>query len=790
LVENNYFLVAGAAALLLILWVTWIIQHGLARGTAATISRALWISPIFIAFFPQTRTVPLPKSLALKTIRVMIDDSASMQRKSGDLGGGNLSDKSQKILKAFEEECGRLSCAPKVSFLSAYDQDVERGYSPIDRVLKSWIFKAGSDPWMLISDGGDMQPAKPWSQSLDGLGQALPGQKTPRGFIVGFPGDTTENVWIESVDAAPFSFEGKPISAAVILGRTGDVTRGERVQIQAKIQDDAVVTVNAEFEPGQKDTSVQIVLPPLRRNQYLVSVHVLPTASEKILWDNEAYFNVEVMPNTVGILHLLGSPTWDGRFLRRYLKSEPKYDLISFFILRDPWDSQQVNERELSLIPFPVERLFNEELPNFRVIVLQNFTLLQFLLPEYQENLVKFVKDGGGLLFIGGERALQDVDLRNSPLKEILPFATSGGDASASSLANMMPLYSGSQPARVDHSGPWYDPDLKFQIELAQPEIEKRNLANVYDDWEALSKSLETFKWMKGIHHMENVKFRPNEFTPLLNAKTEDGKTIPFAIASYPGKGRALWFFSDSLWRLAQTGNKDIPRETYGLFMQASITWLLRQDLKKPLIISGLEFDSRREGKPAWRAKIEGPAARYYQTSDTWQLIVCGKIMDHREIQAEKIGSDSWILSGVVPVDVTTLNRCEIEIHGKNMAFGSVKATSSSPIPKFFLDKEIGDSSNKLRSLAELTGAQINDPTKNPDGQLRAWLENLMGTDGVVVPNKFHTAREFYWILDTWYFWLLLSFLPLEILIRRWDKLVSSGGRAYKRAWQKRQELS
>ena len=75
-------------------------------------------------------------------------------------------------------------------------------------------------------------------------------------------------------------------------------------------------------------------------------MRALPTPGEAALWDNTVNAQVEVMPNTVGVLHLLGSPSWDGRFLRRYLKSEPKYDLISFFILRDPWDSQQVNERE------------------------------------------------------------------------------------------------------------------------------------------------------------------------------------------------------------------------------------------------------------------------------------------------------------------------------------------------------------------------------------------------------------------------------------------------------------
>ena len=96
--------------------------------------------------------------------------------------------------------------------------------------------------------------------------------------------------------------------------------------------------------------------------------------------------------------------------------------MISFFILRDPWDIQTANEREMSLIPFPVDRLFNEELANFKVIIMQNFQMSQFLQPDYQRNLVKFVKNGGGLLFFGGPRALSAEDLVGTPLGELFPF--------------------------------------------------------------------------------------------------------------------------------------------------------------------------------------------------------------------------------------------------------------------------------------------------------------------------------------------------------------------------------
>ena len=43
-------------------------------------------------------------------------------------------------------------------------------------------------------------------------------------------------------------------------------------------------------------------------------------------------------------------------------------------------------------------------------------------LPNYQKNIVDFVKNGGGLFFLGGEKSLTREDISLSPLAEILPF--------------------------------------------------------------------------------------------------------------------------------------------------------------------------------------------------------------------------------------------------------------------------------------------------------------------------------------------------------------------------------
>ncbi|MEZ4741755.1 MAG: hypothetical protein R3B45_04805 [Bdellovibrionota bacterium] len=755
------------------IWLFWSKRYGKLRGTLAIISRLLWIFPIFLGLFPKNVSEKLPPSVEIQPIHILVDDSNSMKMQSG--GEEKYAQRIQNRLMHIRDECRRLGCIPEITYLSTIDASTRSGFTPLSTVLERWFAKVDLDPWILFSDGGDSQPTKNWGEYLSHLGSKGDSKhqdySSKRGLIVAFRQKDDFNIWLDHLETVPFSFESKSFSNSVTVMRS-DSHGQQRIQLQLYVGSKALATTNAEFDDGQNQAVVSLSIPPLARGQHLVTIKALPNANEKTLWDNELNFSLEVLPNTLGILHLLGRPSWDGRFFRRYLKSEPKYDLISFFILRDPWDSQQVDERELSLIPFPVERLFNEELPNFRVIVLQNFTLRQFLLPQYQENLVKFVKEGGGLLFLGGERSLQDMDLRNSPLREILPFRLNSDNlASDSGEGFFPPFIEGEAKQKRSAFSPWYDENFKYSIRLAKPSIHQRQLATVFDDWEALEESLASFDGMQGIHHMENVEFIPKLYTPLLNAVDSSGKSIPLAVASYPGKGRAVWIFTDSIYKLALTQNEKVPRQVYNQFMQSAMTWLLRQDLNKPLVVKNFDVNIHK-GIIAWKAKLRGPAARYFDmNSDEWQVSVCEQVLKQQDISITKNGLDEILLEGRFAVTDSRIERCKFDLVGKNSAFGSLHTSYISAIPKTYRDDEIFDAFNKLKKLSELTKAELIVDENGSNDSIDKWIESFTLSDGVAVPPSFKVVEENYWVLETWYIWLLLLFLPLEVIIRRWDEL-------------------
>ena len=759
---QEMFLYGGLLAAVL-LWFGWSLHYGLGRGSLAVIFRVIWMVPLFLAFYPESRSVNLPRSVSLKQIYILEDDSASMNRSQSD--GRTFAETAAGFLENLRGECAKLGCNVKKTRLSDLNKKVAQGLTPLGESLESWIYQTGGEAWILLSDGGDSHPTNAWDRRLRDVGKGKNG--LTRGMILGFKGGPAKNIWVETPEAPVISFENKPIEISVSVRREGDLSTEETVQLQIMTGEVVLSTANAAFRADEEVTTLIVPLPALPKGDHFLTIKALPTGEEVALWDNKVFRSVEVMSDTIGILHLLGSPSWDGRFLRRYLKAEPKYDLISFFILRDPGDMQMVNERELSLIPFPVERLFNEELPNFHTVIIQNFALYQFLEPSYQRNLVKFVNEGGGVLFVGGPRALQSTDIRNSPLASILPFAVEGQVGMGLPARLMVP----NQPSKT---GPWYDENLPFRIKLADPTVQQRSLANVYEDWKDLGEYLEGFKGLKGLHHMENVRFRQDKYTPLLNAELADGRQIPLAVASYPGKGRALWIFSDSLFRLALNPPANGSREIYSDFLQSSLTWLLRQELKKPLIARGLRMNYTRNKGVDWSLSLIGPAAHFFKPGDQWSVVACGMKVPADQMVFEKAGPENVQLFGSMNVNVQRGRRCRVDIEGHHPSFGSVSTGIEVVIPEVIPDSEMMESAHKLRALGELTGAKTKILADASLAPVQDWLDKVTGTYGVSLPARIKTIRDFYWPLDRWWVWLLLLGLPAEVVTRRWPQLTSS----------------
>lgn len=137
--------------------------------------------------------------------------------------------------------------------------------------------------------------------------------------------------------------------------------------------------------------------------------------------NNQAVFTANGVRDRLKVLLISGEPHPGERAWRNILKEDPSVDLIHFTILRHPSKQDGTPIRELSLIAFPIHELFEVKLADFDLIIFDQYQRQGFLPSHYLTNIVRYVKQGGALLEVGGPGYASPASLYNTALGSILP---------------------------------------------------------------------------------------------------------------------------------------------------------------------------------------------------------------------------------------------------------------------------------------------------------------------------------------------------------------------------------
>ncbi|GAA4491706.1 hypothetical protein GCM10023158_05940 [Gluconacetobacter tumulicola] len=164
-----------------------------------------------------------------------------------------------------------------------------------------------------------------------------------------------------------------------------------------------------------------ITLPVTHPGPMLVGLSVSALAGEVSTANNQDVVRINGVRDRLRVLLVSGTPNQGERVWRRLLKADPSVDLVHFTILRPPDKDDGTPLSDLALIAFPVRELFQEKISQFDLIILDGFENRAILPRAYLENIARYVRDGGGLLLIGGPEFLGPGSLQDTPLGDILP---------------------------------------------------------------------------------------------------------------------------------------------------------------------------------------------------------------------------------------------------------------------------------------------------------------------------------------------------------------------------------
>ncbi|MBN1337276.1 MAG: hypothetical protein JXB39_15060, partial [Deltaproteobacteria bacterium] len=248
----------------------------------------------------------------------------------------------------------------------------------------------------------------------------LPGPLTVYG--VGSSVDLVD-LSIREVEVGGFAFVRTPFTLKARIHGPGF----ERRDIQVALKRDGALVERRNVVldgQGRAELTFQVQPGDVGRHTWEVETPVPP--GDAVPGNNTEAVVIRVVRDRMRVLQVCGAPSMDEKFLRRFLKQDPAVDLVSFFILRTHADmGAGWEDDELSLIPFPYEDLFETRLDSFDLVIFQNFDHAPYFGWRGEDllgNLADWVRAGGALAMIGGDRSFDLGGYAATPIEDVLPI--------------------------------------------------------------------------------------------------------------------------------------------------------------------------------------------------------------------------------------------------------------------------------------------------------------------------------------------------------------------------------
>ena len=196
-------------------------------------------------------------------------------------------------------------------------------YSQVFTDLKKHYEKKPLAGVFLFSDGADLNHSS--GDPSRELVEILAGFKSPIHTFQAGSNESFKDLSIQSLSAPDFGFVHQPVNLTVALNASS--MGNKNIPLVLKEGKNILISKLVEIREGRADYQVDLQFTPRDLGQRVYSLSVPLFAGESIAVNNHRDFQVKVVRDRTRILHLNGRPSWDSRYLREVLVSNPKVDL-------------------------------------------------------------------------------------------------------------------------------------------------------------------------------------------------------------------------------------------------------------------------------------------------------------------------------------------------------------------------------------------------------------------------------------------------------------------------------
>lgn len=516
----------------------------------------------FLLIFLQPSVMKTTYLLEKEPIAILVDASRSMLLKCGDSNrlkkAADLADQILKDPKIAEEHNILLYTFSKNIYPTGTPSEIgvinEDSTDILTSLQNLRIKQPGLSNIILISDGADTNILRMQKTSAtDFMKRFLKNLNIPVFTILVGAEESISDTSVRVVSASPVGFYGKAFE--IIVEITNNQKDTDSIPLNISENNSPIFSNRYRVPPGEKKQfKISIYPKNIGRNVYEVSIP--PIGKEEFTHNNQDYFISRITKESLRILQISGSVSYDVRFLRQTLKKDPAIDLISFFILRTLASDVNAPDSELSLIPFPADNIIRENLFSFDIIIFQDFGFIPYGLNTTFTDINRFIKNGGALLFITG----------NSWYKWI---------------GNYLSFFSDCMPAT-----PRIDDDAIKNI-IYKPELTAEGkthpitrILNEFEENLLLYKNTPEFH---GVHLLSDIK---PDASSLLSARIDEYKNEPLLLVRRCENGRTALLTTDELWRFSFSEKTPDEFNLYNKIINNLLLWLSGEPNKEELLIS------------------------------------------------------------------------------------------------------------------------------------------------------------------------------------------------------------
>ena len=393
---------------------------------------------------------------------------------------------------------------------------------------------------VLVSDGADNSTG-----SLTDAVMSLGARHVPV-FTVGVGRERfTKDIEVSRVEAPRSVLKGASLVVDVMVAQRG--YSGDKVQLIVEDGGRIVSTQSVTLSGDGEAVPVRVRVPTTEAGARVLTFRIPAQPGEMVAQNNTQQAIVNVSDRREKILYIEGEPRFEMAFMRRAVREDKNLQIVTLQRLaKDQFRRFSVDDSLDLVAGFPKTR---DELFAYKGIILGSMEASYFT-GDQLRMLADFVSErGGGLLALGGRRALGEGGYAGTPVAEVLPVDLGGGPNDKAGYFNEL---------KVDVTVPG---SINAATQIAEAE----------------STSAKRWKTMPPVSSVNRIgRARPGATVLLTGAPTKGGgdREIVLAYQRY-GRGKAIVFPIQDSWVWQMDPSIAVEDMTFESYWRQLLRWLV-----------------------------------------------------------------------------------------------------------------------------------------------------------------------------------------------------------------------